>query len=118
MSNPTSTPWSAVPVEQMSPLITRQYITGTHTTVARLVLLKDAVVARHSHHNEQVSQVLSGSLVFQFDDYELVAVAGEVLTIPPHVPHRVVALEDTVAIDVFSPIRQDWLDGTDAYLRG
>jgi len=118
MSAPIATPWAAVPVEQMSPLITRQYITGTHTTVARLVLLKDAVVARHSHHNEQISQVLSGSIVFHFDDHDIIALPGEVLTIPPHVPHRVIALEDTVAIDVFSPIRQDWIDGTDAYLRG
>ena len=115
---PVNTPWSAVPIEQMSPLVTRQYITGTHTTVARIGLAPGAVVPRHSHHNEQVSQVLHGCCVFYFDDHEVTLRAGDVLTIPPYVPHRVVAVEDTVALDIFSPVRQDWIDGTDAYLRG
>jgi quercetin dioxygenase-like cupin family protein len=43
--------------------------------------------------------------------------AGEVLVIPSNVPHRALALEDTLDVDVFSPPRQDWLAGTDAYLR-
>jgi quercetin dioxygenase-like cupin family protein len=42
---------------------------------------------------------------------------GEVLHIPSNVPHRAVALEDTLDLDIFSPIRPDWLDGTDHYLR-
>jgi quercetin dioxygenase-like cupin family protein len=118
MSTPTLTAWDNIAPEPMSPLITRQYITGTHTTVARIVLLKDAVVARHSHPNEQISQLLSGSVVFHFDDHDLTLLPGEALTIPPHIPHRVIALQDSVALDIFSPIRQDWIDGTDAYLRG
>jgi ribosomal protein L16 Arg81 hydroxylase len=44
--------------------------------------------------------------------------AGEVLVIPPHLPHTAVALEDTLDVDIFSPPRQDWIDGSDAYLRG
>ena len=44
--------------------------------------------------------------------------AGEILCIPPHVPHEVIALEDSVALDIFNPPRQDWIDGDDAYLRG
>jgi quercetin dioxygenase-like cupin family protein len=43
--------------------------------------------------------------------------AGEVLVIPYNVPHEAVALEDTLDVDVFSPPREDWLKGTDAYLR-
>jgi hypothetical protein len=42
---------------------------------------------------------------------------GEVLVIPSNVPHEAVALEDTLDVDVFSPPRSDWLDGSDAYLR-
>ena len=41
--------------------------------------------------------------------------AGEVLHIPSNLPHKAEALEDTVDLDVFTPIRQDWLDGTDSY---
>ena len=43
--------------------------------------------------------------------------AGQVLVIPSNVPHMAEALEDTLDVDVFSPPRQDWLDGSDAYLR-
>ena len=43
--------------------------------------------------------------------------AGEVLTIPPHLPHSALALEDTLDVDIFNPPREDWLDGSDAYLR-
>ena len=43
--------------------------------------------------------------------------AGEILCIPPNVPHEVIALEDSVALDIFNPPRQDWIDGDDAYLR-
>ena len=43
--------------------------------------------------------------------------AGEVLHIPSNVPHKAIALEDTVDLDVFTPVRQDWLDGTDSYFQ-
>jgi quercetin dioxygenase-like cupin family protein len=46
-----------------------------------------------------------------------VAREGDVLLIPSNVPHRVVALEDSLALDVFSPVRVDWLTGKDDYLR-
>ena len=39
------------------------------------------------------------------------------LVIPPHMPHKVEALEDTDVTDIFSPVREDWLRGDDAYLR-
>jgi unsaturated pyranuronate lyase len=42
---------------------------------------------------------------------------GQVLHIPSNVPHSAVAVEDTVDLDIFSPIRQDWLNKTDDYLR-
>jgi quercetin dioxygenase-like cupin family protein len=43
--------------------------------------------------------------------------AGEVLVIPSNLPHSALALEDTLDVDVFNPPRQDWLAGTDDYLR-
>ena len=43
--------------------------------------------------------------------------AGEILHIPAHVPHKAEALEDTDDVDIFSPPREDWLDGSDSYLR-
>jgi quercetin dioxygenase-like cupin family protein len=57
-------------------------------------------------------------LKFTIAGREIVVGAGEVLCIPPNVPHEAVALEDTVDLDVFNPPRQDWIDKSDAYLRG
>ena len=89
--------------------------------IAHVYLAKGAIVPLHSHHNEQITYILEGMLRFTLGDGgrgETVDVAaGEVLTIPAHVPHMAEALEDTLDVDVFHPPRQDWLDGTDAYLR-
>ena len=109
--------WAEIEPEQLNPLCTRQYLVGTHTMLARLVLKKGALVPLHHHMNEQISQVVEGSLNFRMEGKEIVVRAGEVLCIPPDVPHEVIALEDSVALDIFNPPRQDWIDGDDAYLR-
>jgi quercetin dioxygenase-like cupin family protein len=88
--------------------------------IAHVYLAKGAVVPEHEHHNEQLTYILEGALRFWIggDGGEVLDVgAGEVLHIPAHVPHRAEALEDTLDVDVFHPPRQDWLDGSDAYLR-
>jgi quercetin dioxygenase-like cupin family protein len=86
--------------------------------IARVLLKKGCIVPRHSHHNEQVTYILEGALKFELNDQEVVVRAGEVLGIPPNVPHKAVALEDTVDLDIFTPPREDWIAKTDAYLRG
>lgn len=109
--------WEKLPEEQLNPRITRKVIHARNLTIARLKLLKDALVPEHSHVNEQVTTVERGALKFFMEGGEQVVRAGESLTIPPNVPHKVEALEDSVAVDVFSPVREDWLRGDDAYLR-
>lgn len=110
--------WDKTEVEQMNPLLTRQLITGQQVMLARIVLKKGCIVPTHHHFNEQVSSILEGALKFTLDGREVIVRAGEVLCIPPNVPHKAEALEDTLALDVFTPPRQDWLDKTDDYLRG
>jgi quercetin dioxygenase-like cupin family protein len=110
--------WSGIPVEQMNPLISRQVIHGEKITVARLVLKKGALVPLHAHVNEQISTIDSGSLRFEVGGREIVVKAGESLIIPPNVPHLAEAQEDCTATDIFSPLREDWIRGDDAYLRG
>jgi quercetin dioxygenase-like cupin family protein len=110
-------PWNQIPKEQMNPHTVRQVIHTGRITIARLALLKGAVVSRHSHENEQVTMLESGKLRFIFDDREQIVSAGEALEIPPHAPHAVEALEDSLAVDVFAPVREDWIRGDDAYLR-
>jgi quercetin dioxygenase-like cupin family protein len=102
----------------MSPLISRQVLNGAGITLARLVLRKGAVVPLHSHVNEQISTIDSGSLRFVVDGEEIVVKAGETLVIPPNVPHMAEAHEDCTATDIFTPVREDWVRGDDAYLRG
>ena len=113
----TLTRWADIEVEALNPLIGRQFVVGTSVMVARVLLKKGAHVPLHSHHNEQVTYILEGALKFVLEDKEVVVHEGEVLCIPPHVPHEAFALEDTVDLDIFNPPRQDWIDRDDAYLR-
>jgi quercetin dioxygenase-like cupin family protein len=112
--------WEDVPTETLTPLLARRVITGERMMLAQLYLEDGAVVPKHSHENEQLTYVLEGRLRFWLGDdaSEIVEVsAGEVLQIPSWVPHSVLALERTLDVDVFCPPRQDWLDGSDSYLR-
>jgi quercetin dioxygenase-like cupin family protein len=112
--------WEDVPREELTPRLGRRVITAERMMLAQIYLEEGAVVPKHSHDNEQLTYVLEGRLRFWLGDEgtEVVDVgAGEVLVIPSWVPHRVVALERTLDVDVFSPPRQDWLDGSDSYLR-
>ena len=109
--------WNRLTPEQLNPRITRKAIHSGNMTVARLELLKDAQVAEHSHHNEQITYILEGALKFGIGGKEIVVNAGEVLTIPPNMPHWAEALADTVDLDIFCPPRADWMNKTDTYLR-
>jgi quercetin dioxygenase-like cupin family protein len=107
--------WADILAEQINPSTSRQYITGDSVTVARFELKRGGVVPLHAHQNEQVSFVMSGALKFKLEEREVIVRAGEVLQIPRGVPHEVEVMEDTLAMDVFSPVRQDWIDKTDSY---
>ena len=109
--------WKEVELEAVNPLLDRQLVVGENVMVARVLLKKGCVVPMHSHVNEQISYILEGALKFSIDGKEIVVSAGEVLCIPPNMPHEAVAVEDTVDLDIFNPPRQDWLDKTDQYLR-
>jgi quercetin dioxygenase-like cupin family protein len=109
--------WELLPAERMNALVVRKVIHTGQMTIARLNILKDAVVPEHSHINEQVANVERGALLFHIAGVDQVVGAGQSLVIPPNVPHGVVALEDTVVTDVFAPRREDWIAGDDAYLR-
>jgi len=109
--------WKDLPIETVNPLFDRQFVVGDKVMVARILMKKGCAVPEHSHHNEQISQVLSGSMRFSIEGKEIVLHAGDFLLIPPNVPHAAVALEDSIGIDTFTPPREDWINGTDAYLR-
>ena len=111
--------WSEIPLEQLSPSFARRVIHASNMTVASLSLVKGSEVPWHSHLNEQISIMLTGKLLFEFEGGHTFTVEpGQVMEIKPHLPHRVLALEDSTVFDLFAPVREDWLKGNDAYLRG
>jgi quercetin dioxygenase-like cupin family protein len=112
--------WADIPKERLSDVLDRKLITGDRMMLAHVYIKKGGVVPQHSHENEQITYILEGGLRFWIgaDESQVIDVlAGEVLHIPSHVPHKAEALADTLDVDVFSPPRQDWLDKTDDYLR-
>jgi quercetin dioxygenase-like cupin family protein len=113
--------WEEMPKEQLKPDLGRRLISTERLMLAHVYLEKGCLVPKHSHENEQLTYILEGVLRFFLgdDESEVVDVAaGEVLHIPSHLPHKAEALETTLDVDIFCPPRKDWLDGSDAYLRG
>ncbi|MEI8297365.1 MAG: cupin domain-containing protein [Pseudomonadota bacterium] len=112
--------WDEIPAEPLKGTLTRKLITGERMMIAHVNFKKGDDVPTHHHENEQLTYIVSGALHFWFGENgerEIIVRAGEVVVIPSNVPHRALALEDTLDVDVFNPPRQDWLTGTDAYLR-
>jgi quercetin dioxygenase-like cupin family protein len=112
--------WDDMKKEELNPLLHRRLISTDRMMIAHVYLEQGCVVPKHSHENEQLTYLLSGSMRFWFGDDESHVVeiaAGEVLHIPSHLPHKAEALEATLDVDIFCPPRADWLDGSDSYLR-
>ena len=112
--------WDDMPKEALKEGIGRRFVSTERMMIAHVYLDEGAVVPRHEHENEQLTYILEGTLRFWLgeDESQVVDVrAGEVLQIPSWLPHRAEALEPTLDCDIFCPPRQDWLDGTDSYLR-
>ena len=112
--------WEKVPLERLNNKISRKLVTSDRMMVAHVYIEKDGIVPKHSHHNEQITYVLEGALKFllgEDQDEEVFVRSGEVLVIPSNLPHSALALKDTLDVDIFNPPREDWLDGSDAYLR-
>ncbi len=112
--------WEDMPRERVTDMLERRLITCDRMMLAHVYLKKGCVVPKHTHENEQLTYILEGALRFwlgEDESEEVVVRAGEVLHLPSMLPHKAVALEDTLDVDIFSPPREDWLQKTDHYLR-
>ncbi len=109
--------WRDMHYERLNPLLHRQFVVGQDVMLAHIRLLTGCIVPKHSHYHEQLSYIMEGKLKFSIGRRQIIVRAGEVLAIPPHVPHKVEALRDSVALDIFTPPREDWINKTDQYLR-
>jgi quercetin dioxygenase-like cupin family protein len=109
--------WDEIALEKVTEMLSRKIVTGDREMLAQVYLKRGCLVPMHSHEAEQMTYVLQGALKFLVGGEDITVREGEVLHIPSRVPHQAEALEDTFELDIFSPIRQDWLDHTDDYLR-
>jgi quercetin dioxygenase-like cupin family protein len=106
-----------MPFEKLSEKVFRRYISGQNEMLVYFLLKKGAIIQKHHHISEQITYIVKGSVKVLSRGKTWIVRAGDVLVIPPNVCHQFEALEDTVDIDIFSPIRQDWLDGRGTYFK-
>jgi quercetin dioxygenase-like cupin family protein len=100
----------ATPVEMLPGVVRRTLASGERTTLCEFTLEKGAVVPSHSHEHEQNGYLARGRLLFKIDGEEREVNAGDGYLIPSNVPHEVTALEPSIAIDIFSPPRKEYLE--------
>ncbi|WP_074406854.1 cupin domain-containing protein [Aquimarina megaterium] len=112
--------WDKVPTEEVTPSMHRKIVAGEKAMIARMKFKDGFHVPMHSHENEQITHVISGTIRFWFGknkEQEMDLLPGDVIVIPAHLPHEALMIGDVEEIDTWAPPRQDWLDGTDNYLR-
>jgi quercetin dioxygenase-like cupin family protein len=102
--------WDELSLERVTEMISRKVIAGERQTMAQVYLKRGALVPIHAHDSEQLTYVLQGALRFVVNGEEVMVQEGEVLHIPPGIPHQAEALDDTFELDVFSPARHDPAD--------
>lgn len=107
----------SVEKEKLSDKITRQYVMGSNSMLVKWTLKKGALIPLHFHPNEQITWITKGSVKVLSQGKEFIVKSGGVLIIPPNVPHEFLALEDTIDIDFFTPVREDWLNDTASYIQ-
>jgi quercetin dioxygenase-like cupin family protein len=105
--------WDEIALEKVTEMISRKIVAGAREMLAQVYLKKGAIVPAHRHESEQLTYVLQGTMKFLVDGQEFTVGEGEVLHIPAWATHQAEALDDTFELDVFSPVRQEWLEGTD-----
>ena len=105
--------WDEIALAKVTEMLSQKIVTGEREMIAQTYLKRGALVPIHSHDSEQMTYVLQGALRFLVGGEEVIVREGEVLHVPAHTPHQAEALDDTFELDVFSPIRQDWIDIAD-----
>jgi quercetin dioxygenase-like cupin family protein len=102
--------WGELELDKVTELISRKLIAGDRQMVSQVYLKRGALVPLHRHESEQMTYVLDGLLKVRVAGEEVIVRDGEVIRIPSGVPHQAEALADTFELDLFSPIRGDWVD--------
>jgi quercetin dioxygenase-like cupin family protein len=105
--------WDEIALEKVTEMMSQKIISGEREMLAQIYLKRGALIPMHAHDSEQMTYILQGALRFLVGNEEVIVREGEVLHIPANVTHQAEALEDTFELDVFSPVRTDWLRDLD-----
>ena len=102
--------WESIPAETVGEGIRRQMVTGDRLMMCRLQMAPHTVTPVHSHPHEQITIIEQGRVRFHVDGTDRIVSAGEILHFPSNVRHGATMLEEPVVlIDIFTPIREDFL---------
>ena len=101
--------WDEIALDKVTEMVSQKIVAGDREMVAQIYLKRGALIPMHAHESEQMTSVLQGALRFLVGGEEIIVREGEVLHIPSQTPHQAEALDDTFELDVFSPIRPDWM---------
>jgi quercetin dioxygenase-like cupin family protein len=101
--------WDEIALDKITEMISQKIIVGEREMLAQIYLKRGALVPMHAHESEQMTYILQGALKVLVGGEEVMVREGEVLHIPSGTPHQAEALEDTFELDVFSPVRHDWI---------
>jgi len=106
--------WDEIALDKVTEMLSRKIVSGEHEMLVQVYAKRGCLVPMHSHESEQMVYVLQGALRFLVAGRGITVREGEVLHIPSGTEHQTEALEDTFELDLFSPIRRNWIDGRDA----
>ena len=105
--------WDEIALDKVTEMLSRKIVTGEREILVQVYVKRGCLVPLHAHPSEQMTYVLQGALKFHVGDEEITVREGEVLHIPSGVLHQAEALEDTFELDIFSPIRSEWIGTPD-----
>ena len=109
-AQPQHTDWATIPVAQLEEGIQRQMIVGENLMICRLRFAPNVVTPAHDHPHEQITLVERGRVLFTIGAEQRIANAGDVLHFPSGTWHGATMLdEEVILVDIFSPIREDFL---------
>jgi unsaturated pyranuronate lyase len=106
--------WDEIALEKVTEMLSRKVVSGEREMIVQVYVKRGCLVPMHAHQSEQMTYVLQGAIKFVVGGEEITVREGEVLHIPAGVAHQAEALDDTFELDLFSPIRGEWIVAQDA----
>ena len=100
----------ATPVDMLPGIVRRTLNEGEHTTICELTMAKGSAIPPHTHPHEQTGYLVSGRFRFRLGETWTEMRPGDSWCVPGDVEHEVDVLKDTIASDVFSPVREEYRD--------